>query len=241
MSKTKVIGIVVGCVVLAGVAGGGVYAKTRGSQNKVAATEVTGQVAGAATSPTPLTPGDNSSSSISLNQTFDTPEAGGLSVTSNSSANSATQAAGTQQQAGNTPSSTSGSSSGQNNPFDPTTFAQYDKYLKEQKALFGEAQAGTGTALTANHKAAVLYRGWLTNGKMFDESRTGSDGKMQPFIFTLGAHQVIPGWEQALEGMKVGAVRLVVVPPSAGYGATAQNGIPGNSVLVFQVQLVDVQ
>lgn len=144
------------------------------------------------------------------------------------------------------PSSSNGSSSSSgsrpaSSPFDPATFAQYDKYKPDKAALFGEVQAGTGAELTANKKAAVYYKGWLTDGRLFDESKPDSSGKMQPFVFTLGAHQVIPGWEQALAGMKVGGVRLLIVPPEVGYGATGQNPIPPNAVLIFQVQLVAVE
>jgi FKBP-type peptidyl-prolyl cis-trans isomerase FkpA len=145
-----------------------------------------------------------------------------------------------------TPASTNQSSSTNSgnvpsNPFDPTTFAQYDKYDKEQSSLMADAQAGTGATLEAGKKAVVYYRGWLTNGTLFDQSRTDSSGKLQPFSFTVGAHQVISGWDQGLIGMKVGGVRLLIVPPAAGYGSTAQGSIPANSLLVFQVQLVAVQ
>ena len=124
---------------------------------------------------------------------------------------------------------------------DPKTFGQYDKYKNDQSAYFIDLTPGDGTALGNNQKAAVYYRGWLTNGTLFDESKAGSDGKLQPFVFTEGAHQVITGWEQALAGMKAGGVRLVIVPPSVGYGASGQGTIPPNSVLVFQVQLAAVQ
>ena len=199
------------------------------------------QVAGAnTTEPNSPTSG---SSSISLNQVFDAPELGGLSVGANNSTNSVTQAAGTQQPSSPMQSSApnSSGSGAQSNPFDPASFMQYDKYKSDKGALFGEVQVGTGATLEAGKKAAVFYRGWLTNGDKFDESHAGSDGKLTPFIFTLGAHQVIPGWEQALAGMKVGGVRLIVVPPLVGYGATGQGSIPPNSVLVFQVQLSEVQ
>ncbi|GAC1388131.1 MAG: hypothetical protein NVS1B7_7450 [Candidatus Saccharimonadales bacterium] len=126
-------------------------------------------------------------------------------------------------------------------PFDPTTFSQYDKYKNDPGALFAEVQAGTGESLVANKKAAVYYRGWLTSGQVFDQSRTDSAGQLQPFIFTMGAHQVIPGWEQALSGMKVGGTRLVIVPPAVGYGSTGQGSIPPNAVLIFQVQLGAIQ
>lgn len=138
-------------------------------------------------------------------------------------------------------SSGGGSSSTNVATIDPSTFAQYDKYKDGQHALFGDIQVGNGVAVAANQKVAVYYKGWLTNGTMFDESKAGSDGKLQPFVFQLGAHQVIPGWEEAIGGMKVGSSRLFIIPPAVGYGAQGQASIPGNSVLVFQVQLLAAQ
>lgn len=124
---------------------------------------------------------------------------------------------------------------------DPTTFAQYDKYKDAQSASYIDLQKGTGDTVSEGKTAVVVYRGWLTNGTLFDESKVSSDGKLQAFSFVIGQHQVIAGWEQAVNGMKVGGVRLLIIPPAAGYGATGQGSIPGNSVLVFQVQLVQVQ
>lgn len=190
----------------------------------------------------PISPATVGSSSISLNQNFDTPEANGLAVSTAQNNSASLQSSGSQQTLGQSTSSSNGmGSAAQSDPFDPTTFAQYEKYKDDKGGLFAEVQPGTGASLEPNKKAAVFYRGWLTNGTKFDESRPGADGKLTPFIFTLGAHAVIPGWEQTLAGMKVGAVRLLIIPPSVGYGTTGQNGIPPNSVLVFQVQLADVQ
>lgn len=124
---------------------------------------------------------------------------------------------------------------------DPTTFTQYDKYKDAQSASYVDLQKGTGDTVSEGKTAVVVYRGWLTNGTLFDSSKSGSDGKLQAFSFVIGQHQVIAGWEQAVNGMKVGGVRLLIVPPAVGYGATGQGPIPGNSVLVFQVQLVAVQ
>jgi FKBP-type peptidyl-prolyl cis-trans isomerase FkpA len=135
----------------------------------------------------------------------------------------------------------SGSSNSSSGLPDPSTFAQYDKYKDNTSALMADIQKGTGTELAQGKKAAVYYRGFLTNGTVFDETRNGSDGKPQPFVFTEGQHQVITGWEQGLAGMKVGGVRLLIVPPSVGYGANAQGSIPANSVLIFEVQLLEVQ
>lgn len=181
---------------------------------------------------------------IPLNRAGETPEAsGGLSVSSSNASSSVGQLDGRRRSnnALGSGSADSGPSTSSKPAIDPSTFSQYEKYKDNQGALFGDVQVGTGAELTANKKAAVYYRGWLTNGQMFDQSRTGSDGKTEAFIFTMGAHQVIPGWEQGLNGMKVGGVRLLIVPPAAGYGSTGQGSIPPNSVLVFQVQLAEVQ
>lgn len=123
----------------------------------------------------------------------------------------------------------------------PESFGQYEQYKNGQNGLFGDIVVGTGNAVAVGQKMAVYYKGWLTNGHMFDQSKTGNDGKLQPFVLTLGAHQVIRGWEEALVGMKVGGTRRIIVPPAAGYGATAQGSIPANSVLVFDVELLAIQ
>lgn len=136
--------------------------------------------------------------------------------------------------------SSASSSSGPSWP-DPSTFSAYDKYKDSQGALFGDVVVGNGAALGNDQKAAVYYKGFLTNGQIFDQSKADSSGKLQPFVFTEGAHQVIPGWEEGVSGMKVGGSRLIIVPPSAGYGAQGQGSIPPNSVLVFEVQLLQVQ
>jgi FKBP-type peptidyl-prolyl cis-trans isomerase FkpA len=175
--------------------------------------------------------------SISLNRPRSTTSSGGLSVTNGGSANNLGQLT----PENTTSNNSSPKSKSQSNPFDPSAFTQYDKYVNEQNALFGDVQAGTGAELTTGKKAAVYYKGWLTNGQLFDMSRTGENGQLEPFVFEMGAHGVIPGWEEALYGMKAGGVRLVIVPPAAGYGASGQGPIPGDAVLIFQVQLLDVQ
>lgn len=155
----------------------------------------------------------------------------GLSTDQNSGQSAATQALGAQTSQQNTAASL----------LDPTTFSKYEQYKNNDKALFADIQVGTGAELAVNKNAAVVYKGWLTNGQVFDQSRANEKGELQPFVFTLGAHQVIAGWEQAMGGMKVGGTRLLIIPPAVGYGSTATGSIPPNSVLVFQVQLVAVQ
>lgn len=166
----------------------------------------------------------------------------GLSVGSGSPTNLGQLGSGSGGSGASGQQSTSGSNSnsGAQTP-SPDTFSQYEKYKDSPNALFGEIKAGDGTELTANKTAAVSYKGWLTNGQMFDATKSNSDGTPQPFVVTLGAKQVIPGFEQGIAGMKVGGTRLIIIPPAAGYGATAQNGIPANSVLVFEVKLLSVQ
>lgn len=123
---------------------------------------------------------------------------------------------------------------------DPKTFGQYDKYKSDKSAYYIDLKAGDGAALTVNKKAAVYYVGWLTDGTEFDHSTVDAAGNPQDFNFTMGAHQVILGWEEATYGMKAGGVRLLIVPPAVGYGATAKGPIPANSVLIFEVQLLSV-
>lgn len=130
---------------------------------------------------------------------------------------------------------------GSGNGLDPSSFKQYDKYKEGQSGLYADVDKGGGAELTVGKKAAVVYQGWLTDGTLFDQSRTGSDGKLQPLVFTEGEHQVIIGWEQAIAGMKVGGTRLLIIPPAVGYGEQGQGPIPGNAVLVFLVKLLDVQ
>lgn len=94
---------------------------------------------------------------------------------------------------------------------------------------------GTGATATAGDKVTVDYVGMLTNGKVFDASKShGSTG----FTFTLGAGQVIKGWDQGVAGMKVGGKRKLTIPASLGYGASGAGGvIPPNATLIFEVEL----
>lgn len=166
----------------------------------------------------------------------DTESSGGLSVVSASGGSQGVGQANLQgQQTG------SGKSGSSNGGIDPTKFGEYDKYKDSPSALYADVQQGTGKELGANMRAAVFYKGWLTNGSLFDQSQASSDGKIQPFVFQMGVGQVIPGWEQSMAGMKVGGTRLLIIPPAVGYGSQGQGPIPPSAVLVFLVQLVDAQ
>ena len=96
---------------------------------------------------------------------------------------------------------------------------------------------GNGAEAKAGRKVQVHYTGWLTDGKKFDSSLD----RGKPFAFTLGAGQVIDGWDKGVAGMKVGGKRKLTIPPHLGYGARgAGNVIPPNATLVFEVELLDV-
>ncbi|MDO8548447.1 MAG: FKBP-type peptidyl-prolyl cis-trans isomerase [bacterium] len=92
---------------------------------------------------------------------------------------------------------------------------------------------GTGATAQPGDLVSVNYTGKLENGTVFDTSV----GK-NPFQFTLGNGDVIPGWDQGLAGMKVGGKRLLIIPPMLGYGAADYGPIPGNSTLMFEVELL---
>jgi FKBP-type peptidyl-prolyl cis-trans isomerase len=127
------------------------------------------------------------------------------------------------------------------NAVDPSTFAQYDNYKNSTNCLFGDLDIGTGATVVAGSKVAISYSGWLTNGTLFDHTKTDANGNQQPFLFTEGAHEVLSGIEECVAGMKVGGRRLIIVPPAVGYGSKAQGNIPENATLVFEVTLVAAQ
>jgi FKBP-type peptidyl-prolyl cis-trans isomerase len=103
---------------------------------------------------------------------------------------------------------------------------------------YQDVNVGTGTVATAGKTVSVHYTGWLPNGEKFDSSRD----RNQPFGFSLGAGQVIAGWDEGVAGMKVGGRRKLVIPPDLGYGtAGAPPDIPPGATLVFDVELLDVR
>lgn len=97
---------------------------------------------------------------------------------------------------------------------------------------------GTGEVAVAGKTANVHYTGWLENGKKFDSSVD----RGQPFSFPLGAGRVIKGWDEGVQGMKVGGKRKLTIPSDLGYGSRGAGGvIPPNATLVFDVELLGVR
>jgi FKBP-type peptidyl-prolyl cis-trans isomerase FkpA len=108
-----------------------------------------------------------------------------------------------------------------------------------------DLQVGTGREAQKGRNLSVHYTGWLYDpaqpemkGRMFDSSK-----ERGPFSFQLGAGQVIPGWDQGFDGMKIGGRRRLIIPPSLGYGVDGAGGgiIPPNATLLFEMELLDVQ
>jgi FKBP-type peptidyl-prolyl cis-trans isomerase len=97
--------------------------------------------------------------------------------------------------------------------------------------------AGTGAEAKKGDTVSINYSGTLENGKEFDSSYK----RNQPFEFTLGVGQVIPGFDLGLLGMKVGGKRTIVIPPELGYGSQSLAAIPPNSTLKFTVELLSVK
>ena len=103
--------------------------------------------------------------------------------------------------------------------------------------IIEDITVGDGDEARAGQKVSVLYTGWLTDGAKFDSSKDRND----PFEFGLGARQVISGWDEGVQGMKVGGTRKLTIPPELGYGARGAGGvIPPNATLVFEVELLGI-
>ncbi|GAA5935066.1 uncharacterized protein JCM15063_003141 [Sporobolomyces koalae] len=99
-----------------------------------------------------------------------------------------------------------------------------------------DAKTGTGAAAKSGSKVGMRYIGKLENGKVFDSNTKGS-----PLTFTLGRGQVITGWDKGIVGMQVGGERKLRIPAAMAYGKKGTQGIPPNSVLLFDVKLVSIK
>ena len=111
----------------------------------------------------------------------------------------------------------------------------------ESGLQYEDTTVGAGAVAEAGQRVSVHYTGWLYNdgvkGAKFDSSKDRGD----PFGFGLGGGQVIKGWDEGEQGMKVGGTRTLVIPPQLGYGARGAGGaIPPNATLMFEVELLGV-
>lgn len=101
-----------------------------------------------------------------------------------------------------------------------------------------DVSVGDGDEAVVGRLAVVHYTGWLTDGTKFDSSKDRND----PFAFPLGGRRVIAGWDEGVQGMKIGGVRKLTIPAELGYGARGAGGvIPPNATLIFEVELLGVE
>jgi FKBP-type peptidyl-prolyl cis-trans isomerase FkpA len=129
----------------------------------------------------------------------------------------------------------------------PRPNAEDDRKCQTDKVRLevAEVAPGTGAEARPGRRIAVHYTGWLFHpdkpahhGRQFDSSRD----RGEPIEFTLGAAEVIPGWDQGISGMKVGEKRTLVIPPNLAYRSTGSPPlIPPNATLVFDVELMAVK
>lgn len=107
---------------------------------------------------------------------------------------------------------------------------------------YTDTKSGDGATAAAGNKVSVHYTGWLSKDGAKGAKFDSSVDRGQPFDFTLGAHQVIAGWDEGVAGMKVGGQRTLIIPPELGYGSRGAGGvIPPNATLIFDVELLKVQ
>ena len=100
-----------------------------------------------------------------------------------------------------------------------------------------EVTVGGGDEARAGQHVSVHYTGWLMDGTKFDSSKDRGD----PFEFPLGMRHVIAGWDEGVQGMRVGGTRKLTIPSELGYGPRGAGGvIPPNATLVFEVELLAV-
>ncbi len=114
--------------------------------------------------------------------------------------------------------------------------AMQDVIQRDPRLGVEDVTVGTGEQAMPGQTVAVHYVGTLEDGTKFDSSRD----RGEPFTFTLGAGQVIQGWDQGVAGMRVGGVRTLTIPAELGYGDRAVGPIPANSTLFFEVELLAI-
>lgn len=119
-----------------------------------------------------------------------------------------------------------------------TIKTQSTKTMETSQLIIKDDIVGGGVEAKAGDEVTVHYVGTLTDGTVFDASRKHGDSG---FTFTLGAGQVIKGWDQGVAGMKVEGKRHLTIPPDLAYGNRAVGGvIPANATLLFEVELLKV-
>ena len=125
---------------------------------------------------------------------------------------------------------------------EPATTRHGDTTISSTGLKYIDTKMGTGPSPKKGQTITVNYTGKLTNGQAFDSNVDPSFHHTEPYSTPIGVGQVIPGWDEGMLTMKVGGKRRLIVPSNLGYGAQGMPPkIPGNSTLVFDVELLGVQ
>jgi FKBP-type peptidyl-prolyl cis-trans isomerase len=147
---------------------------------------------------------------------------------------------------GDSPATDSDASAAVEDPIETPTEAEFAEELgidleamqqRPSGLYYVDLEEGRGLAAQPGHVVVVEFTGWLPNGVQFDSS----DERGQPEEFPLGARRVIIGKEQAVEGMRIGGVRKVVVPPELAFGARGRGNIPPNATLIYEIKLIEIK
>ena len=96
---------------------------------------------------------------------------------------------------------------------------------------YEDIETGAGEPAVPGDEVRVAYVGWLVDGSQFD------DGE---FSFLLGAGQVVAGFDEGVEGMRVGGVRRIIIPPALGYGSQGSGPVPPNAIMIFRISLLAI-
>ena len=113
-----------------------------------------------------------------------------------------------------------------------------EKQTMSNGLVIEDLKIGDGQEVEKLNIVTVNYTGLLENGTKFDSSL--NPGRT-PFRFTVGAGQVIKGWDEGLMGMKIGGKRKLTIPPELGYGNRDNGPIPANSTLIFEIDLLTIE
>ena len=113
-----------------------------------------------------------------------------------------------------------------------------EKQTMNNGLVIEDLKIGDGQEVEKFNIVTVNYTGLLENGTKFDSSL--NPGRT-PFRFTVGAGQVIKGWDEGLMGMKIGGKRKLTIPPELGYGSRDNGPIPANSTLIFEIDLLTIE
>tara|TARA_B110000902_G_scaffold252030_1_gene313001 strand:- start:401 stop:850 length:450 start_codon:yes stop_codon:yes gene_type:complete len=115
---------------------------------------------------------------------------------------------------------------------------------KIQELVIEDTKIGEGRESEKGLSISVHYTGWILDASKSDKKGDKFDSSLdrkQPFIFVLGVGQVIKGWDQGFDGMKIGGKRTILIPSEMGYGSRgAGNAIPPNADLIFEIELLEI-